>query len=120
MKELTLCSKCNTMKNIEGFNDCAKCMEQITMTTENWREEFDKEWKEGLLICFGYENPESSREKRVVAEQVYFKLISSIEALLSKKHNEVLDEVKKEVEELNKLSLCGKCEISTKNELSHI
>lgn len=82
------------------------------MTTENWREEFDKEWKEGLLVCFGYENPESSREKRVVAEQAYFKLISSIEALLSKerkeamklnywdkeKRNEVLDEVKKEVE----------------------
>ncbi len=73
------------------------------MTTENWREEFDKEWKEGLLVCFGYENPESSREKRVVAEQVYFKLISSIEALLSEERNKVIEEIEQISKDLGEL-----------------
>jgi hypothetical protein len=37
---ITLCSKCNTMKNIEGFNDCARCMEKKEMTTKELVENF--------------------------------------------------------------------------------
>ena len=61
--------------------------------TQDWKEEFDKEWKEGLLYCFGYENPESGREKRVVAEQAYLKLTSSIESILKEQRLAVLEEV---------------------------
>ena len=37
---ITLCSKCNTMKNIEGFNDCARCMEKKEMTTRELLDEY--------------------------------------------------------------------------------
>lgn len=45
---------------------------------------FDEQWKDSLMIAFGYKNPDSGMERKVVAEHAYFNLkqflLSAMEA----------------------------------------
>lgn len=85
------------------------------MTTENWRGELIREMPFLSEQSLGTINTLLSKERNEAYEKGFTTGRQGVEL----ERNTVLSEVKKEVEELNKLSLCGKCEISTKNELSH-
>lgn len=69
---ITLCSKCNTMKNIEGFNDCARCMEKKEMTTKELVEEYAGHSK---VCCYNYDcEIKANREKERIIKELEAKI----------------------------------------------
>lgn len=70
------------------------------MTTEKWREEFDKE--------FGDKFNNVEGNSKIIATGIGLKYIYVfIEELLSKERNKVLDEVKKEVGQIEEWDMRG-------------